>query len=260
MKKLILLLAGIGLFFACGSKKEEGLAIKVKPETVELTGDMGECYKVVDKEYKSTKNSMFDILTLELERTDAELPFELIEGKDPDSYGTWGQNVYLHVGFGIEFLDKDGNVLESKPATADGTAGCYSREDPINLAKLKPGEKGTIRFTVDKSLKDAVSFRMSTAYEKVENTSSSSESSESTGSTDWDKVLDDYESMMNSYISAVKKSSQGDMSAMTEMANYLEKAESFASKLENAQDDMSSTQWARFLKIQEKMVKAASGL
>lgn len=256
MKKLILLLAGIGLFFACGSKKEEGLAIKVKPETVKLTGDMGECYKVVDKEYKSTKNSMFDILTLELERTDAELPFELIEGKDPDSYGTWGQDVYLHVGFGIEFLDKDGNVLESIPATASGLGGCYSHEDPVNLAKLKPGEKGTIRFTVDESLKDAVSFRMSTAYEKVENTSSSSESSESTGSTDIDKLLDDYESMVDTYISMMKKANSGDMSAMGEMGEYLEKAESFASKLDKVDGDMSTAQLSRLQKIQMKMANA----
>lgn len=255
MKKLLLILTSAMLLFSCGEKEFAG--ITVKPETTEVSGGLGDCYKVVEKEYKSTKN----VLTVELERTDAELPFELKEGEKAHAYGSYEASVNVRVGFGIEFLDKDGKVLETKFADAVGAS--YSALDPEKLAKLKAGEKGIIRFTVADYVKEAVMFRISSAYEEVGHSGSSSASSdntESTSSTDWDKVLDEYESMMNSYVNAVKKSSQGDMSAMTEMANYLEKAQSFADKLENAEDDMSSTQWARFMKIQEKMVKAASGL
>lgn len=260
MKKLLLSLATVLLLASCGGEsKVELLNMPAKPETTEVSGDLGDCYKVVEKEYKIIENSYgYPNIKIELERTDKDLPFE--ENIDILSYSSRRADgiAYYNVGFGIEFLDKDGNaVITQYPE--DG-------EFEEQLVKLKQGEKRPLEFVVRlndnerESFKNVVKFRISSGYQKVEGSNSSSGSSESTGSTDWDKVLDDYESMMNSYISAVKKSSQGDMSAMTEMANYLEKADSFASKLENAQDDMSSTQWARFLKIQEKMVKAASGL
>lgn len=172
MKKFFLALTSVVLLFSCGSKETEFKGITIKPESTEVSGDMEGCYKVVDKEYSSKD----DVLTIELERTDSDLPFEVIEGKSPSCYGASGSGVYLHVGFGIEFLDKDGNILETIDATASGLGGCYSCDDPENLAKLKPGKKGSIRFSVGENVKDAVAFRISTAYEKVDNTSFSSES------------------------------------------------------------------------------------
>ena len=48
---------------------------------------------------------------------------------------------------------------------------------------------------------------------------------------------------------------------MTEYASMMEKATDFEDKLENASDDLSSAQAARFLKLQTKLTNAAeSGL
>lgn len=46
------------------------------------------------------------------------------------------------------------------------------------------------------------------------------------------------------------------MSAMTEYASMLEKAESLSKKLEKAQDDLTASQAARFLKLQQKLTNA----
>lgn len=80
----------------------------------------------------------------------------------------------------------------------------------------------------------------------------------STKSTnDWDKVLDDYESLVDSYAKLAKKSKEGDMSAISEYPNILEKAQSMSSQLENAKDELSLKQAARYAKISAKMAKAS---
>ena len=76
------------------------------------------------------------------------------------------------------------------------------------------------------------------------------------GSEDWDKVLDEYEKYVNSYVSLYKKAMNGDMSAMGEYASMLEKAQSFSDKLEKAGSNLTATQIARMNKINNKMLTA----
>lgn len=256
MKKLLLSLATVLLLASCGSEsKVELLNMPAKPETTEVSGDLGDCYKVVEKEYKIIENAYgYPNIKIELERTDKDLPFE--ENIDILSYSARrvDGNAYYNVGFGIEFLDKDGNAVKTE-YPEDG-------EFEEQLVKLKQGEKRPLEFVVTlndserESFKNVVKFRISSGYQKVEGSKSSSGSSESTGSTDIDKLLDDYESMVNTYISMLKKANSGDMSAMGEMGEYLEKAESFASKLDKVDGDMSTAQLSRLQKIQMKMANA----
>ena len=77
-------------------------------------------------------------------------------------------------------------------------------------------------------------------------------------SNNWDQVLNDYESYVDSYIKLLKKAKDGDMAAMAEYANMLEKAQSFSQKLEKAGDDLTAAQMARYTKITAKMTKAAA--
>lgn len=76
-------------------------------------------------------------------------------------------------------------------------------------------------------------------------------------SEDWDKALDDYEAYVNSYIKLLKKSQTGDMSAMSEYPTYLEKAEAFSKKFDNAKGDMSTKQLKRYTDITMKITTAA---
>ena len=89
------------------------------------------------------------------------------------------------------------------------------------------------------------------------NSSSSKSSSSSTSSADWDSMLDSYEQYVNKYIALMKKASNGDVTAITEYAGFLQKAQELSDKMENAQGDMSASQWARYMKITKKMTKAA---
>jgi len=62
---------------------------------------------------------------------------------------------------------------------------------------------------------------------------------------------------VDKYISNVKKAANGDMSALTEYPALMEKADEFSNKLSAAKGDMSSAQWARYMKITNKMATAA---
>ncbi|MEG1916402.1 MAG: hypothetical protein RR061_06945 [Muribaculaceae bacterium] len=76
-------------------------------------------------------------------------------------------------------------------------------------------------------------------------------------SEDWDSILDEYETFITDYISLMKKAKAGDMSAMTEYASCLEKANSLGEKLEKA-STLTSSQISRMTKLQAKIVAAAS--
>ena len=86
---------------------------------------------------------------------------------------------------------------------------------------------------------------------------SDTETSSSSGSEDWDALLDSYEKYVDKYISYVKKAAKGDMTALAEYPSLMEKAQEFSEKLQNAQGDMSASQWTRYNKISMKMMKAA---
>ena len=76
-------------------------------------------------------------------------------------------------------------------------------------------------------------------------------------SNDWDKILDDYESLVDSYAKLAKNSKEGDISAISEYPNILEKAQSMSSQLEKSKDELSLKQAARYAKISAKMAKVS---
>ena len=75
-------------------------------------------------------------------------------------------------------------------------------------------------------------------------------------SSDWDSILDSYEKYVNEYIAVYKKVQAGDMSAYSKMASLMEKYQKLAEQLENASDEMTSSQLARLQKINAKLAKA----
>lgn len=268
-------------FASCGGKKgsNESEEIVVKPIETEVSGDMEGCFTVVDKEYKATGDWGDGIITVQIERTDEDLPFEL-NGRELWTFGTSGAADHVKVGFGIEFLDEDENVLEKVSANASGLSASYSPDEAIELVKLKPGKKGSIRFT---AVKGAVSFRISSAYEEGEGWGSDSSSisssdddddviddddndddddddasSSSSSSEDWDALLDSYDDYVTKYITYMKKAANGDMSALSEYPSLMQKAQEFSERMSNAQGEMTAKQWARYMKITNKMSQAAA--
>ena len=75
-------------------------------------------------------------------------------------------------------------------------------------------------------------------------------------SSDWNSILDSYEKYVNEYIAVYKKVQAGDMSAYSKMASLMEKYQKLAEQLENASDELTSSQLARLQKINAKLAKA----
>ena len=110
--------------------------------------------------------------------------------------------------------------------------------------------------------KEGQSDKVSLLDDTDENTETDSNSdfgdeTSSTESEDWDELLESYEEYVDKYISYLKKASSGDMNALSEYPALLEKAQEFSDKMKNAQSNMSASQWSRYIKITNKMTKAA---
>ncbi len=251
------------MVISCGKSKSSEQELTVKPKTTEIKGDLGDYFEVVDKDYKipMDENSLNQLITVEIRRKDKDFPFDV---NKINPFGTNGSEEY-HVGFGIEFLGDNGPI-DVKNATEGGMGGPYSSEDVSSLFKLKKGESGFIRWTVDK-IENLKNFQITSALQK-ENSSSSSVSPNSeneslngsiSSDSDIDKMLDDYENYVDQYIVYVKKASEGDMTALSEYPSLMEKANQLQSSLQEAQNNnnFSADQMKRMVSIQQKMTNAA---
>lgn len=251
------------LLVSCGgNKKPESLM--VTPETTEIKGALKGCYEVVQKDYTIKNNGWSDVLNVELKRTDKELPFDV---QKATSFSVYQDGKPIHVGFGIELTDENGEVVEITNANGSGLSGPYSSDDIISALNLNPGETGIVRWSVDMDNEPAA-FRITSAVD--EGSSSSSSTSESTekssyssgksSSSDWSSVLDRYENYVDRYIAAYKKAMNGDLSAATEYVSLLEEAEELSDELDSASDEMTSAEINRYMRITQKMTSIAEDL
>lgn len=286
MKKLTSLLALMLaiILMSCGSKKqsEESESIVLKPAEIEISGDLEGCFKVIDREYKVV-GDIQSIITVELIREENLLPYD--EDLSPQSFSTIMSSPHVQVGFGIEFLDDDGNILDKVSADGSGFSGSYDSDEAVALVKLKAGKKGSIRFIVTDEAKNATSFRITSAYKENGSSrdSSSSYSSENSSDNDYgefgpmphdfdsednisgtssvgnaniDEWLKSYEKYTDRYISFMKKAKNGDMSAMSEYGKLLEEANDYMSKLERVKGDLTPAQLNKFNQINIKKLEA----
>lgn len=261
---------------SCGGKKGESEELgSLTPETTKISGGMGDYFTVVDRSYKITQN-FGEKVTVEFERTDAELPTEITDAKE---ITYWSSSSYhsssgVMINFTMEFLDAEGNIV--------GKQEFRNSSELQSLVKLKAGEKGSLEFDLPFGCNDATKFRISSQYETYEEseTSSSSTSSDegsetsvsdsdddngesasssksSVSSSDVDAMLKSYEEYIDKYIALMKKAKNGDMSALAEYPGLMQKAQDFGEKLEACKGDLTTSQLAKFTKLQTKLLKAA---
>lgn len=93
-----------------------------------------------------------------------------------------------------------------------------------------------------------------------ETTDDDSSFDETSEDNNLDELLDKYEEYYNTYISLMKKAKNGDMSAVVEYGKYLKKSQELSKKIEQAKGDLTTSQLARFQKIQMKLMKAMKEL
>ncbi len=157
--KLLSMLFAAVLLTGCGGESKKEATVEEEPTKLsaaqtELKGDLKGCYEVVEKEYKLKYESYYgDIISVELKRTDKALPFDA-DKVDVFSNESSTDKTML-VGFGIEFLDEDGDVLD----VIQPSDWSYSSKDVISLFGLQTDDTGIIRWKVDKDIKP-VKFRI----------------------------------------------------------------------------------------------------
>ena len=264
-------------FYSCGkSSSSSSDSSKVTPETTKVEGDLRECFEVVDKEYtpkESDLGSYDRSLIIELKRTSEELPVDL-RGLtyDDRSWIDELQGKEYKILFDVSLLDEDGNIVATTSSGSWHIPDVELQFDVKKIPNLSEAETFSIEILYSSELfenaklsKFKVGSTISERNVVVDAVSDYSEESDFDeemesdavgSSSDWDSVLDEYEDYVNQYIKLYKKAMEGDMSAMSEYAGMLEKAQSLFSKLENAQGEMTAAQISRMNSIQMKMVNA----
>ena len=107
---------------------------------------------------------------------------------------------------------------------------------------------GVNLYRTTRNLPKSVAFLFDPDNQEAEPTKTSSNG----GGQNWDKLLNEYEKLVDGYIKFYKKAQSGDMSAMSEYMEMLEKSQRIYEQLEDA-DDLSEAQVTRMAKIAAKM-------
>lgn len=204
-------------------------------------------YKIETTTFGTSKGSEIGV--------NATIEFKVL--KDCSIYELEEQGMYLLP------KDKEGNIITDDQNDSVKMTPHYL--DDYNLITSSIGNRPKVTFSYispnnevqNNILNNIASFdiyvktKIKDAPEKI-----SSKDVIAPSSYEWDKVLDSYEKYIDQYAKLYKKAQAGDMSAMTEYASMLEKANDLSSKLNGAKSDMSAAQMARFTKLQSKLVSA----
>lgn len=241
----------------CGGKKEKDTSVTVKPKTTTIKGDLGDYFEVVNKDYLLKKDELDkSIISVEVKRNNTDFPFPA-ESINP--FGTDGSESYL-AGFGIELFDAS-EPVEIKNATDTGKAGPYDVKDVAALLKLKKGETGFIRWSIDKpdSLK---TFQLTSAIEKPLNSASGStkgNDGKPVPSSACNTFLVGYEKFVNSYIAfSIKyKKNPTDPILIVDAAKMTSEQAVWASKKADYSGCNDPDFVARLAVIQIKLVEAS---
>lgn len=193
-KKVKYILIGIGVVLlisifssigSCGSSSEDNSSDNSSPIALtvaqtEVKGDLKGCYEVVDKNYK-VKNS--DVITVELKRTNKELPYDR---NDVVIYPEAKKSSANYcAGFGIEILDVDGDVIEKRNPNSTP----YSWDEMTAMLHLTPEDTATLEFHFYGGIPDeAASLRITSLVQPNEMKQST------------DNTLDDIESSLEDII------------------------------------------------------------
>ena len=238
MKKLGVILSVSALLtlclVSCGKKQPESL----RPETTEIDGSLGMLYELVDEDYKfPTVSNQFEIK---------------VKRNELEGYS------YSKVGVGYEVYDENGKVLVSElnPSLEDISSW---PPIPFSVMEMKSGEVGSIYVR----LKDwpdkyagAKTFRL-ILESNIDDESTINNSSSSSSDIKWDKLLDDYEALVNEYNKFLTEMKSGNVDSQSAM-NALSKAQAMQEKLDAGKSDMNSKQIQRLSKIATKLTNIAA--
>jgi len=265
MRKLVFVILSAMTLFITSCGKEEPIEKMIPAANVEIIGDDADAISLAgDVKLFMAKSTSYEEWTMK-----ALVPLKNNETIDVQGVNYVNLDVkdanysLIHDHFGMVAQDK--SVILAMLKSNEGTTKNISFQpswENISYYEYKKvvdfinrAENITIKIKIDDSYYS--SNKSSSSSPSYASSSSSSSSSKSSGSTSWDKLLDDYEAFVDKYIELYKKAMKGDNSAMTTYVEYLEKAENLADRLDDADDDMTTAQLTRYMKITNKMSEAA---
>lgn len=234
----------------------------LKPVSKKVNGPLGNYFEVVEREYRINDNS----ISVELKRIEEGGPEEASWASEPT--------------FIVELLDEGGNVISSESSDV-----VLKKDQLETIFSLGMHESSSITLKFNET-SGAVSFKVSSKWNESADEQNEvdeyddndidfdedledddidydeDESSHAVTSTseDWDALLDSYDSYVTKYVSLVKKAAEGDLGALAEYPELAEKAQEISERMEKAQGEMSPSQWAKYMKIAQKMMSAATEL
>jgi hypothetical protein len=251
---------------SCGGREQEKEEIiapaKVKPEKVQISGDLSDYLQIVDNEYEIIDDygAHLSIKVKAIKKMSAE---ELDVNNFELSASILGSSGMPVSGTGIfEIEDSSEDKLLSLLKNGSGEEvielqnyGDYEAEKHASKSK---------KFTVTSSMKEKpVQTESTGSYESSESAYNSPDAAEpvsSIGNEDFDQMLDDYDEFVTEYIKFYKKAQKGDNTALAEYPALMEKATSLSERMTKAknQNQLNAAQVSRMVKIQTKMLQAAS--
>ena len=260
---------------SCGGGSKE---FTVKNNSVNFAGDLQGYLEVVDGNYTVSKPGSELILTIKLKaikQLESTKEFDEIRLELTDESGMpiSGMSTFTISKSGWCTTESENTKVDNALKSGSGEfavqfvydtystgGGSLSRTDALKIASKKA--KG-FSITNSKFKEESVSSSESSSSSYSSTTDDEDDEevvTKKSGSTNWDKVLADYEAYTDKYIKLLKKANAGDASAMTEYMEMLTKAQEFQESLADADDDLTPAQLQKFTKIQMKLANAAAGL
>ena len=257
------------LIFSCNGKEKT-----LKPMSSKIEGPIAECFEVVVRDYKIIGNQVnIEFLRIKDGAVEPQIVAEflddngnviatsIIDGNKDDFRFLLANKVgeSSTLAFAIDNSNPTQvrfNSSESNMENDEVSEMALEEEETVILDEVVE-EVSEAPVTLEEETEVETKKEEVVVVEVQKEEQESSQSVKSINSRDWDKVLDDFESYVDKYISFSKKASSGDLTALAEYASLLEKTEKLEKELNAAQNEMTKAQMKRYLQIIEKMTNAA---
>ena len=235
MLKLALIAIILINSYGCGNKNSS--TGKVKPEKIEISGDLAKYLQVVDNEYEVTDNWGGN-LSIKVKAIKQLSEYDL-KGKDFElSASLLGDNGVPISGIGefaMEYSSKDKLFSLLKNGTGEeiiqlkSTLGDYKAAEHADKIK---------KFVVSSTMKEKAKETESASAPPTGGSDNGSVSTDNSSSSDCDQFIRDYEAFADSYIRIMKKYKQdpSDMSILNEYNEIIQKASDMQTKASNCTD------------------------
>ena len=263
MRNKIALLAALAAGFimalctSCSEKKSEAKSADLKIEKSEVYGDNAERISVVPGTYALKLDERMSIkVKLKLEEPVTE-KIDFVNG--PSLRLKTADGLDAVEGFQqMKLADGESQKMQTFLTQPAGTEQEFVFINDFSYDKAEEIFDKVKSFTLD-----GLDIVLEEENTETADSADADETAEADGETlsseEVDQLLNDYEEMVDSYVSAAEKAQDGDITALADYANVLSKASSLAERLEKVNSELTPAQAQRFAELQVKLAGAAAG-